>query len=60
MNKFERISNLLYDLKFKLEDKGILDKEIETHLLTIQKEIDHIREEEHKTKQQIADLLYKL
>ncbi|MED4885420.1 hypothetical protein [Bacillus smithii] len=60
MNKFDRISNLLYDLKFKLEDKGILDKEIETHLLLVQKEIQRIREEEHKAKQQIAELLARL
>jgi hypothetical protein len=39
MNKFERISNLLHDLKFKLEDKGVLDKEIEAYLLFVQKEI---------------------
>jgi hypothetical protein len=44
MNKFDRISNLLHDLKFKLEDKNFLDQEIETYLLTIQKEIDHIRD----------------
>jgi hypothetical protein len=60
MNKFNHISNLLHDLKFKLENKGVLDKEIEIFLLTIQKEIDSIRNTEHKTKQQIADLLYKL
>ena len=60
MNKFERISNLLHDLKFKLEDKGFLEKEIEVYLLVIQKEIDHIRDTEHKTKQQIAELLAKL
>lgn len=60
MNKFERISNLLHDLKFKLEDKGVLDKEIEKHLLAIQKEIDRVREEEHKTKQRISELLYSL
>ena len=58
MNKFDRISNLLYDLKFKLEDKEVLDKEIEMHLLLIQKEIDRIRKEEHKTKQRISELLY--
>lgn len=57
MNKFERISNLLHDLKFKLEDKGFLDKEIEVYLLVIQKEIDHIRDTEHKTKQRISELL---
>lgn len=60
MNKFDRISNLLHDLKFKLEDKGVLDKEIEAYLLLIQKEIDHIRKEEHKTKQCISELLYNL
>lgn len=60
MNKFDRISNLLHDLKFKLEDKGILDKEIEAYLLLAQKEIQHMREEEHKTKQQIVNLLHNL
>lgn len=59
MNKFDCISNLLHDLKFKLEDKGVLDKEIEIHLLLIQKEIDRIREEEHNTKREILNLLYK-
>ncbi|AJA41508.1 hypothetical protein AXJ14_gp189 [Geobacillus virus E3] len=60
MNKFERIVNLLHDIKFKLEDKGVLDKEIETHLLLIQKEIDNIRDTEHKTKQRISELLANL
>jgi hypothetical protein len=60
MNKFDRISNLLHDLKFKLEDKNFIDQEIEAYLLTIQKEIDYIRDMEHKTKQHISELLAKL
>lgn len=59
-NKIYKKCILLHDLKFKLEDKGFLEKEIEVYLLVIQKEIDHIRDTEHKTKQQIAELLAKL
>ncbi|OAO82614.1 hypothetical protein [Anoxybacillus flavithermus] len=58
--KFTKLSEYVHDLKFKLEDKGFLDKEIEMHLLLIKKEIDNIRDTEHKTKQRISELLYNL
>lgn len=60
MNKYENISSLVHNLKYMLEDKGFLDKEIEMYLHVILKEIDNARQREHKTRQHIADLLYKL
>lgn len=59
MNKYDNISNLIYDLRFMLEDKKFLDKEVEIYLQVILKEIDNIRQKEHKTKQHINELLYK-
>lgn len=60
MNKYDNISSLIHNLKYMLEDKGSLDKEIEMYLQIILKEIDNARQREHKTKQHIAELLARL
>lgn len=60
MDKYDNISGLIKNLKFFLEDKGVLDKEIEMYLHVMLKEVYNMREQEHKKKQHILDLLNRL
>lgn len=59
-SKYEKINNILFDIKETLSINNNLSNEVERKILLLEKEIQKIRENEHQEKQNIINLISKL